>query len=211
MTNKKHSSIPSPFYSRGVGMIEVMVTFVIISVGILAVIGMQVTAKQANYDAVQRTTASHLATDIIERMRANPTELSAYLTGGRIGGGSLSAPSSSCASGSACSASQMAAEDLYQWERLLDGQSETRTIGGSTVQTGGIVSPRACITGPVGGGTGLYEVTLVWRGTQEQATGNMGAAVCNGALDGTGLYGDAATPTSDGFRRVVRVNFFIVV
>ena len=40
---------------RGVGLIEVLVALLVLSVGVLAIIGMQISGKQANYDAVQRT------------------------------------------------------------------------------------------------------------------------------------------------------------
>lgn len=198
--------------SRGVGLIEVMIAIVVVSVGLLAVIGMQVTGKQANYDAVQRTTATHLAYDLIERMRANPTGLATYTAGGVLGGGSQSVPGQSCnSSGTACNTAQMATMDLYQWERAMDGISEVRDVNGdgdttdAVDQTGGLVNPRACVVGPAGG-SGVYELVVVWRGTQEQSAVTLGNAVCGGGLDATGIYGP-----SDEYRRQMRITFFVAV
>ena len=68
---------------RGVGLIEVLVALLVLSVGLLGIVGMQITAKKANYEAVQRTTASHLAQDLIARIRANPT--ADYVDGSVVG------------------------------------------------------------------------------------------------------------------------------
>ncbi len=193
---------------HGVGLIEVLVALLVLSVGVLAIIGMQISGKQANYDAVQRTTASHLAQDLIERMRANPTGLSSYLTGNRLGGGSLSAPARACdSSGTSCTPAQMAAVDLYQWEQQMDGAAETRDVGGVTRNSGGLVSPRACLDGPAGGGPGVYTLTVVWRGAGELEPTAL--AGCNNALNGTNLYGTDTAPTSDRYRRAAVVTFFI--
>jgi len=194
---------------RGVGLIEVLIALLVLSVGILGIIGMQITGKQTNNDAVQRTTASQLAFDLIESMRANPTALKTYVDAGVIGAGNLAAPSGTSACDSApnaCSALDLVDADLYLWEQALIGQSEVR--GGAA--TGGLVSPRACITGP--GGPGMYELVLVWRGTQEQTPNDAAlAAVCGGALNTTGLYDSAAPGTDNRHRRVLRISFYVAV
>jgi type IV pilus assembly protein PilV len=189
---------------RGVGLIEVMIALVVLSVGILAILGMQISGKQANYDAVQRTTAAHLASDLIERMRANTSSLPSYLTGAVIGGGSLDEPDPACDDDAdPCTSVEMAAADLYHWEQSLDGQSEVR----DGVGTGGLVKPRACLDGPVGGGSGAFELTLVWRGAGELDGEDI--AACGGALNGTNDYGSAADPDSDTYRRKATFTFFI--
>jgi type IV pilus assembly protein PilV len=196
---------------RGVGLIEVLIALVVLAVGALAIISMQITGKQANYDAVQRTTASQLASDLVERIRSNPLGSGGYLTGALIGGGTLAAPDPSCVDGDSCAPAELATADLYDWELQLDGQTETRTVGGTTTQTGGLVEPRACLTGPFGGGTGMYQLALAWRGTQPVSSTALGNDFCGGALDGTNLYGSDADPSSDEYRRVVLVTFYVAV
>ena len=57
--------------SAGVTLIEVLVTMVIISVGLLGVAAMQVATVRNNYDAFVRSQAAVLAGDMFDRMRAN--------------------------------------------------------------------------------------------------------------------------------------------
>ncbi len=185
-------------YQSGIGMIEVLVTLVIISVGFLNMAALQTTAKRSNFDAVQRTTAVMLAHDIVERMRANPGVLDTYLTSG-VGGATLAAPSRDCGAGATCSPLQLAEFDLYQWEQSIDGVSESRTISGTLTQTGGLANPVACIGGPVAGGPGIYTITVVWRGLAEltNTSGNACGAV-------SGNYG-----ASLEFRRILTFNTYI--
>lgn len=181
-------------------MIEVLVTLLIISVGFLNMAGLQTTAKRSNFDAVQRTTAVVLAQDIAERMRANPISLAGYLTPvAGVGGGTRSAPVPACAAAAKCTPLQLTAMDLYQWERSIDGASESRTVGASTTNTGGLVNPTGCISGPALGGAGIYTVTIVWRGLIELT--NVSPNTCGVGL---GKYG-----TNEVFRRILTFNVFI--
>jgi type IV pilus assembly protein PilV len=56
---------------RGVTLIEVLVTLLLISVGLLGVAALQLTSLRANKDAYVRAQAVTLAADILDRMRAN--------------------------------------------------------------------------------------------------------------------------------------------
>ena len=182
--------------ARGFTLIEVLITLLIFSIGLLAVAGLQTISKKANYDALQRTTASLLANDIIERMRANARMLDEYIlpAGSEVGGGTLSAPSVLCTTAN-CNPTQMAWFDLYQWERALDGASEL--VG--TALTGGLVSPTACIEGPVGGGAGEYIISIAWRGVSPLA--NPIIHTCGST---SGLYGD-----SNEYRRILTITTYI--
>ena len=57
--------------SGGMTLVEVLVTLVIISVGLLGVAALQLTTVRNNHDAFVRSTAAVLAADILDRMRAN--------------------------------------------------------------------------------------------------------------------------------------------
>lgn len=182
----------------GVGMIEVLVTMLLISVGFLNMAALQTTAKRSNFDAVQRTNGVMLAHDIVERMRANPGSLSTYLTTG-LGGGTLSAPAQDCGAGLACAPLQLAVFDLYEWEQAIDGVSESRSIGGTPTNTGGLGSPMGCINGPLTGGPGIYTITIVWRGLRDLTNAN--AELCGST---SGNYG-----TSLEFRRILSFSTYI--
>lgn len=58
-------------HQRGATLIEVLVAMLILSVGLLGLAGMQMTALQSNQSAYYRSQATVLAYDVIDRMRAN--------------------------------------------------------------------------------------------------------------------------------------------
>ncbi|HEY5758076.1 MAG TPA: type IV pilus modification protein PilV [Steroidobacter sp.] len=58
----------------GMTLIEVLVTLVIISVGLLGVAALQITTVRNNQDAYVRSQAAMLASDMLDRMRANRTD-----------------------------------------------------------------------------------------------------------------------------------------
>lgn len=58
----------------GFSMIEVLVTFLLITIGILGMIALQGRAISYTQDSVQRNTAAMLADDLLELMRANLSE-----------------------------------------------------------------------------------------------------------------------------------------
>ena len=154
-----------PDKQRGVSLVEVLVTLVLISLALLGSASLQVMSKRSNYAAIQRTSAAHFANDYLSRMRSNRTALASYLPGDDLGGASLGAePAKDCSgSGAGCTDAEIAAYEQWSWEQELDGALET--IGG--VASGGLLEPTACISGPVGGTSGLYEVAIAWRGTIE--------------------------------------------
>jgi type IV pilus assembly protein PilV len=57
---------------RGVTLVEILVTVVIISVGLLGVAALHLTSLRAGQGSHTRSQATALANDIIDRMRANP-------------------------------------------------------------------------------------------------------------------------------------------
>ena len=181
----------------GFSLIELLVAVVVFSVGLLAVAGLQTVSKRANFEGLQRTTASHIAQGLLEEIRTNGDGMDVYLASVDLGGGQIAAePVPNCGSVVAeCNAAQKAAHDLWFWEQSLDGAEVTGDEGAA----GGIVSPTMCLVGPPGGGAGIYAVTVVWRGIVSMSSNNPNAC---GA--GSGTYGD-----SDEFRRIVSVPTFI--
>lgn len=64
--------------SSGFSMIEVLVTLVLISIGVLGMVALQARTIQYTQDAVQRNTAAMLANDLVELMRAMPDGLDSF-------------------------------------------------------------------------------------------------------------------------------------
>ena len=131
---------------RGVSMIEVLITLIVFSIGVLSVAMLQGVSTRANYEAVQRTTAAYIANDLLERMRANQTALELYMPGVAHRSGSRGAEQApDCGSAaSTCIPEELAMHDLGQWEQLHDGVAEA---DGASL-TGGLLMPNACIAVP---------------------------------------------------------------
>jgi len=182
--------------NRGFSLLELLIALVVFSIGMLAIAGLQTVSKQANFEALQRTTAAHVANGMLEDMRTNGNGIDIYAAAGEIGGASIAAePAPTCRNADECNAAQKAAHDLWFWEQILDGNLETN----AGIAAGGLVLPAMCVTGPPGGGAGVYQVTIVWRGTASM-TNNV-ANACGAA---TGNYGAQVQ-----FRRIVQIPTYI--
>jgi type IV pilus assembly protein PilV len=177
------------------GLVEVLVAVLIFAVGLLGMAAMQLAAKKSSYEATQRSIATSLSRDILERMRSNPGEIAAYVAAD-VGDTSSppATPGTDCAAAT-CTPAQLAAHDLYDWYQLLIGASESIDIAGTASNAGGLVEPRACISDV----SGLVTVAIAWRGVNEMT--NPAESDCG---DGDGLYG-----TSDAQRRLLVMTTYI--
>ena len=182
---------------RGFSIFEVMVSTLVVSVSVLGMSGMQLTSKRVGLEAIQRTAATSLAADLIERMRSNPEALSNYVTTG-LGGGTITVePSPDCSYDSAntCTVAQLAAHDLWEWEQAIDGATETRVVDGTPVSVGGLFDPTACVS-VVGG---AVTVSMAWEGYQ-----SLSDPAFDTCGSGLGKYG-----TGDAKRQVVSMTTYI--
>lgn len=66
-----HRRVPHFCVQRGMTLVEVLVTLVLISVGLLGVAALQMASLKNNQDAYVRSQASVLAGDILDRIRAD--------------------------------------------------------------------------------------------------------------------------------------------
>jgi type IV pilus assembly protein PilV len=181
---------------RGFSLLEMLVALVIFSIGLLAVAGLQTVSKQANYEGLQRTTASQIANGLLEDIRMNGDAINIYRTADAIGGSSYGGePAPTCAIGSECNSAQKAAHDLWFWEQVLDGNMETNGGAG----TGGLMLPTLCVAGPAVGGPGIYRVTIAWRGSASIVN-----TVNNPCGAASGNYGD-----ENQFRRILQMPTYI--
>ncbi len=178
----------------GVGLIEVLIAVLVFSVGLLGMMSMQLAAKRASFESTQRTIATGLVRDILERIRSNPGALSSYVVN-NVGASSL-APGTDC-NALTCTTSQLAAWDLYEWVELLRGAAEVITIGSTTSNAGGLVAPQACITHNVG----KISVAIAWRGVSELAN-----PTGSGCGNGSGYYG-----VGDVQRRLLLITTYVGV
>ena len=180
----------------GFSLIELLVALIVFTIGLLAIAGLQTVSKQANHESLQRTTAAQVANGMLEDLRTNGGGIDTYLAAGDLGGGSRGAePAPNCTSGSECNATEKATFDLWVWEQMIDGNLEMN----AGTAAGGLVLPTLCIGGPLVGGAGTYQVTIVWRGSASIT--NVNASLC-GLVSGN--YG-----AQNVLRRVVEITTFI--
>lgn len=67
---------------RGVGMVEILIALLVMSVGLLGYAGLQLRALNSTEEAHYRTQAMALAQDLSERIAANPEAMAVYTTAG---------------------------------------------------------------------------------------------------------------------------------
>jgi len=96
--------------NRGFSLIEALIGFFILSIGMLGVASLQGVALKASQASVYGSVAMMKVEELFESMRANPTALTTYQNAGILG---------NCNSTNNCSATQLAADDVYWWERNL--------------------------------------------------------------------------------------------
>ncbi len=121
------SLIRTQMRTNGFSLIEVLITILIVSFGLLSMAALVVSGARGNNVAYYRSVASKQTEDIADRMRANIAGVAAGAYDGLI----ASIPSSSDCGASACNPAQIAAYDHAQWNtanaRLLPGGVGTVT------------------------------------------------------------------------------------
>ena len=130
-----HSRSGAAKQHLGVSLIEVLVSIVIAAIGLLALAGVNATSVKYTKLSQYRGTATLLATDIGERMRASKTGIVAG-GGGYIFATSFAAqaaaptvPGVVCdTAASFCNAAQLAAFDIYHWRLLVRNQLPSGSI-----------------------------------------------------------------------------------
>ena len=139
--------------AKGFSLIEVLVAIVVLSIGLLGLAGLQTAGLKANNSANQRSLASAMANDILDRMRANQTGLLAGFYNDPYAGGTPADPN--CfASAPYCDIEQMADYDVYYWETSLSDA---------------LPNGQGKITG--NGGGSVFTVTVMWDDNRTGATG----------------------------------------
>ncbi|MCK9365589.1 MAG: type IV pilus modification protein PilV [Metallibacterium scheffleri] len=124
-----------PLRAAGFTLLEVLVTVVILSIGMLGVAGVLLLVHKNNAASYMQQQAVQDAYDILDRMRANR---SAALQGLYDVAPPSSAPTS-CSSNT-CSPQQMANYDLWQWHSDLVNELPAATSNISTATPAGVSS-----------------------------------------------------------------------
>jgi len=123
---------------RGATLIEVLVSILIVTLGLLALAGLMASSSRLAKTSEYRAVATALAGDLADRMRANRPGADAGNYNLASTAVLTSAPSSaSCATATACTAAELAGVDMAQWKRsiynsLPSGTGHVAYVSGSS-------------------------------------------------------------------------------
>ena len=180
---RSHKSLRHKQY--GVTMIEVLVTIVIVTIGLLGLAGLQARIQAAEIESYQRVQAIVLLQDMVDRITANRKQATSY--GVNVGAGGYNGGAiDNCAAYGAAPA-DLYRRDLCEWNNALLGASET--LG--SAKLGAMIGGRGCITNPVTTMPYEFVVSVAWQGLTPTSVPT--ASTC-----GQGQYG-----TNDAHRRVI--------
>lgn len=173
-------------HQEGVSLIEVLVTLLILSIGLLGLVGLQSRLQVSEMEAYQRSQALLLLSDMAGRMAANRNAAASYVTGA----------SSPVGIGSTCTTSMMSRKDvdMGEWCNALQGAAESIVSGGSASKVGAMVGARGCIESL---GDGKYMITVAWQGLVPISAPPTSVAC------GATLYDGGHSCTNDLCRRAV--------
>lgn len=122
---------------QGFTLIEILVSVLILSLGVLGLIAMESLALKNNLSAYHRSQATILAYDLVDKMRANPA---GFRSGGYdslvgVDYGSDCINFSSSATPRGCNAQQIAQQDIYHW---LQSVADVLPAGSAALSSGTI-------------------------------------------------------------------------
>lgn len=152
----------APLPARGVTLVEVLVTVVILAFGLLGIAAFQAKAQVGSVEAYQRAQAVVLLQDMRARLAGNPLHAADYVTATPLG--------MSDAQPLDCSALPAgSARDLCEWSRALKGAA--LAVSGTSKYDGAMIGARGCIEelqprNDAAGvcRPGLYRLTVAWQG-----------------------------------------------
>ena len=172
---------PSGKTEQGVTLLEVLVTILIVTVGLLGLAGLQARIQVAEIESYQRVQALVLLQDMVDRISANRKQANLYSAA--VGNGGYSGGTvDDCTAYS--DATSLYRRDLCEWNNALLGTSEAS--GGA--QLGAMTGARGCITATAN--PFEFDVAVAWQGLAPTSVPTVSAC-------GQDLYGP------DANRRVV--------
>jgi type IV pilus assembly protein PilV len=154
--------------NRGFTLIEVLVSLVILSLGLMGIAKLMLYSSHSNDSAYLRSQATNLAYQMLDDMRANNATLASYAT---LGTALATNPGFTCVNATPCTNAQLALYDVYQWKLRLDASSSLLPVG-ALPQGRGQIDTAAT---PLGTQTRVI-ITVTWNDSVAQNSLNAGAA-----------------------------------
>ncbi|WP_370599954.1 type IV pilus modification protein PilV [Pseudomonas nitroreducens] len=172
---------------RGLTLIELLVSILIISLGLLGLAKLQARMQLSEMESYQRAQALLLLNDMSSRMTANPNNSEQYAAAAPVNApvGVGNCPTTS-------GTRQQA--DIADWCSSLEGAAE---VGGGNVKAGAMLGGRGCIQSL---GSGQYLITVAWQGLSPISAPSSGVACGQSDYDGASVGSECK---DDLCRRVV--------
>jgi len=168
MTILKHKSHPCVARSDGFTLVEVLVSLVILSIGLLGIAKLMLFSSHSNDSAYLRSQATALAYEILDDMRANRQEAlngTSYITAATA---PAVAPGALCVGvGSCTTPPQLGLYDVYQWKLHLNANS-------GAVPPGALPNGQGSVTTALVGGQTTVTIVVTWDDSVAQNTLNLG-------------------------------------
>ena len=175
---------PPSAAQHGTSMIEVLVTIVILTFGLLGLAGLQSRLHVSEIEAYQRAQALVLLEDMENRITTNRSNAASYVTG-------TDSPLGAEHTCSYTSSSTLQQKDVCQWSEALQGAGE---LSGNS-KVGALIGGRGCVENL---GNNEYLITVAWQGMSPASTPPSSVACGQNLYDG----GSNSSCTDDRCRRV---------
>jgi type IV pilus assembly protein PilV len=168
---------------RGAGLIEVLVTIVVVAFGLLGLAGLQQRMQLSEMESYQRVQALVLLNDMASRIEVNRGRAAEYLTtSGPLGAG-MTCPTEPATQPEI---------DAAEWCHTLQGAAEISSTGDNT---GAMLGGRGCVESLP---DDEYMITVAWQGLSPVSAPPPSVACGRGEYDEEG-----STCIHDRCRRVV--------
>ena len=152
----------------GFSLIEVLVSALILSIGLVGVAGLQAMSLKNNQSAYMRSQASAMAYDLADRMRTNVAAANSGMYDP-----TAAAVHASCSTTVGCSPQQMAQNDLAEWSAALAANLPLGT-GFSCIDS--TPNDGASVANPQCDGAGTRMTIKVWWDDDRDGTVSVTAA-----------------------------------
>jgi len=169
---------------RGFTLVEILVTLVVLSIGLLGVAGLQLNGLRQSKSSLQVTQATAFAYALADMMRANKAgatnyvqDVSAFNT--------QSAPAKNCNTAS-CTPSELAAFDTYYWFHdytFTDASSTSISVPGLKSVLGTSAAAWVLCQDAACNSTSVYRIGVFWDRNRVPATGTLTYDCMNGTYN----------------------------
>lgn len=109
-----------PTKSKGFTLIEVLISVLILSVGLLGLVYLQTAVLRASWNSNSRSTTSQLAYSMTERIRVNANATQNGTSAYNFANSSHATQQAGCLpTGGICTEANRAQQDLYEWHKNI--------------------------------------------------------------------------------------------